>query len=140
MQPNKSPVRTELDRVGASFRRAGAADCITVIEDDDAVRLVGPPREHPRRYWKGPRWQLLELLAALPDDAGVQAVWRTLASSRAARSPLYAERTRRKGVHWMLRLRLDRWIATCQATYTGGVLESLCWHRHLSVEGSPVVG
>jgi hypothetical protein len=23
---------------------------------------------------EGPRWQLLELLAALPDDAGVQAV------------------------------------------------------------------
>jgi hypothetical protein len=71
-----SPVRAELDRVGASFRKAGAADYITVTEDEDAVRLVGPPREHPRRYWKGPRWQLLELLAALPDDAGVQAVWR----------------------------------------------------------------
>jgi hypothetical protein len=75
---NESPVRAELDRVGASFRKAGAADYITVTEDDDVVRLVGPPREHPSRYWKGPRWQLLELLAALPDDAGVQAVWRAL--------------------------------------------------------------
>jgi hypothetical protein len=71
-------VRAELDRVGASFRKAGSADYITVTEDEAAVRLVGPPREHPRRHWKGPRWQLLELLAALPDDAGVQAVWRTL--------------------------------------------------------------
>jgi hypothetical protein len=75
-----SPVLGELDRVGASFGKAGAADYITVTEDQDAVRLVGPPREHPRRYWKGPRWQLLELLAVLPDDAGVQAVWRALST------------------------------------------------------------
>jgi hypothetical protein len=74
----QSPIRAELDRVGASFRKAGAADYITVTEDADAVRLVGPPREHPRRYWTGPAWQLFELLAALPDDAGVQAVWRAL--------------------------------------------------------------
>jgi len=78
MAAEHSPVRAELDRVGASFRKAGAADYISITEDDDAVRLVGPPREHPRRYWKGPRWQLLELLVALPDDAGVQAVWRAL--------------------------------------------------------------
>jgi hypothetical protein len=76
---DQSPIRAELDRVGASFRKAGAANYITVTEGEDVVRLVGPPREHPRRYWKGPRWQLLELLAGLPDDAGVQAVWRTLA-------------------------------------------------------------
>jgi len=50
-----------------------------MTEDEETVRLVGPSREHPRRYWKGPRWQVLELLAALPDDAGVQAVWRALA-------------------------------------------------------------
>jgi hypothetical protein len=67
-----SRVLAELDRVGASSGKAGAADYITVTEDKDAVRLVGLPREHPRRYWKGPTWQLLELLAALPDDAGVQ--------------------------------------------------------------------
>jgi hypothetical protein len=74
MPPNESPIRAELDWVGASFRKAGAADYITATEDDDPVRLVGPPREHPRRSWLGPEWQLLELLAALPDDAGVQAV------------------------------------------------------------------
>ena len=75
---DQSPVRAELDRVGASFHKAGAADFIMVSEDDEVVRLAGPPGEHPRRYWKGPRWQLLSLLAALPDDAGVQAVWRAL--------------------------------------------------------------
>jgi hypothetical protein len=35
-------------------------------------------RRHPRRYWTGPAWQLRELLASLPDDVGVQAVWRAL--------------------------------------------------------------
>jgi hypothetical protein len=78
MPPNESPVRAELDRVGASFRKAGPADYITVTEDEDVVRLVGPAREHSRRYWKGPCWQLLELLAVLPDDVGAQAVWRAL--------------------------------------------------------------
>jgi hypothetical protein len=48
-----SPVRAELDRVGATFRKVGSADYMTVTEDQDAVRLVGQPREHPRRYWKG---------------------------------------------------------------------------------------
>ena len=76
----QSLVRAELDRVGASLRKAGAADYISVTEDTDAVRLVGPPREHPRRYWTGPAWQLLELLATLPDDACVQAVWRALST------------------------------------------------------------
>ena len=76
--PQRSDVRAELDRVGASFRKAGAANYISVSEDEDAVRLVGPPREHPRRYWKGPHWQLLELLAALQDEGGVEAVWRAL--------------------------------------------------------------
>jgi hypothetical protein len=54
-----SPVLAELDRVGASSGKAGAADYITATEDTDAVRLVGPPREHPRRYWKGPTRRLL---------------------------------------------------------------------------------
>ena len=80
METEQAPVRAELDRVGATFRKAGAADYITVTEDGDAVRLVGPPREHPRRYWKGPRWQLLEVLGGLPDDVGVAAVWRALSS------------------------------------------------------------
>jgi hypothetical protein len=71
-------VRAELDRVGASFRKAGTANYITITEDESFVRLAGPPEERPRRHWKGPGWHLLELLAALPDGAGVQAVWRAL--------------------------------------------------------------
>jgi hypothetical protein len=81
MLDDQSPVRAELDRVGASFRKAGAADYVSLSHDGDGtVRLFGPPREHPRRRWVGPEWQALELLAALPDDAGVQAVWRALAT------------------------------------------------------------
>lgn len=73
-----SSVRAEPDRVNASFRKAGGADCITITQGKDAVCLVGPPRGHPRRYWKGPRWQLLGLFAALLGDVGVLAVWRAL--------------------------------------------------------------
>ena len=78
MEAEKSPVRAELDRLGASFRKAGPADYISVQLGLEEVKLLGPPREHPRRSWLGPEWQLLELLAVLPDDAGVQAVWRAL--------------------------------------------------------------
>jgi hypothetical protein len=68
----------ELDRVGASFRKAGTRDYISVQPGLDQLKLLGPPREHPRRTWLGPEWQVLELLAALPDEAGVEAVWRAL--------------------------------------------------------------
>jgi hypothetical protein len=71
-----SPVIAELDRVGASFRKAGVRDYISVQLGIDEVKLLGPPREHPRRSWLGPE-QALELLRALPDDAGVEAIWRT---------------------------------------------------------------
>jgi hypothetical protein len=73
-----SDVLSELDRAGASSRRAGAGTFISVTLRADGVRLTGPPWEHPRRSWLGPEWQALELLAALPDGAGVQAVWRAL--------------------------------------------------------------
>ncbi len=75
---DRSPVFAELDRVGASFGKAGTRDYVCVQLGVDEVKLLGPPREHPRRSWLGPDWQFLELLAALPDDAGVQAVWRAL--------------------------------------------------------------
>jgi hypothetical protein len=39
MAAEPSPVRTELDRVGASFRKAGAANYITVTEDTDDARV-----------------------------------------------------------------------------------------------------
>ena len=68
-----------LDRVGASFCKAGAANYISGTFRSDGVKLTGRPREHPRRSWLGPEWQALELLGVLPDGAGVEAVWRTLA-------------------------------------------------------------
>ena len=72
MNAEPSPVRAELDRVGASLRRAGTADYISVRLDLDKVKLLGLPREHPRRSWLSPEWQLLEVLAAVPDEAGMQ--------------------------------------------------------------------
>lgn len=75
---DRSPLRAELDRVGASFAKAGAANYITVQRGIDEVKLLGPPREHPRRYWLGPEWQAVELLRGLPDGVGVDGVWRAL--------------------------------------------------------------
>jgi hypothetical protein len=46
----------------------------------DEVKLLRPPREHPRRTWLGPEWRAVELLCALSDDAGVQFVWRALST------------------------------------------------------------
>ena len=78
MRDDRSPVLAELDRVGASFGKAGTRDYISVQLGIDEVKLLGPPRDQPRPSWLGPEWQLLELLATLPNDAGVQAVWRAL--------------------------------------------------------------
>ena len=78
MPADPSSVRAELDRVGASYRKAGAASYIATVFRSDGVKLNGPPHEHPRRSWLGPGWQLLELLAALPDEAGTESVWRAL--------------------------------------------------------------
>jgi hypothetical protein len=75
---DRSAVHAELDRVGASFRKAGARDYISVQLGIDDVKLLGPPREHPRRSWLGPEWRALELLGAVPDDAGPDVVWRSL--------------------------------------------------------------
>jgi hypothetical protein len=38
----------------------------------------GPAVLDPRRSWLGPEGQALELLRVLPDDAGVDVVWRAL--------------------------------------------------------------
>jgi len=64
--------------VGSSFRKAGAANYVSAALRSDGVKLLGPPRDRPRRSWLGPEWQALELLAGLPDDAGAEAVWRAL--------------------------------------------------------------
>jgi hypothetical protein len=42
-------MRPALDRVGATFRKTGAADYITATDDEGGVLLFGPPRKHPRR-------------------------------------------------------------------------------------------
>lgn len=68
----------QLDCLGASFRKAGAVDYISLSELGETVRLLGPPRERPRRLWEGPAWQALELLASLPNNAGVTAIWRAI--------------------------------------------------------------
>jgi hypothetical protein len=78
VEPDRSPLRAELDRVGASFAKAGTRDYISVQLGVDEVKLLGPPREQPRRSWLGPEWRALGLLRVLPDDAGVQAVWQAL--------------------------------------------------------------
>jgi hypothetical protein len=78
MREARSPIFAELDRVGASFRKAGAADYISATFRSDGVKPTGPPHEHPRRAWLGPEWRALELLRALPDDPGVDAAWRAL--------------------------------------------------------------
>ena len=67
-----------MSRVGASFGKAGARDYVSVQLGIDEVKLLGPPHENPRRPRLGPEWQALEVLRVLPDDAGTEAVWRTL--------------------------------------------------------------
>jgi hypothetical protein len=74
----RSPIHAELDRLGATFRKAGAAGYVSVHRRQDLVKFLAPPREHPRRLWLGPSWQALEVLRALPDDAGAEVVWRAL--------------------------------------------------------------
>jgi hypothetical protein len=79
MADDLSPdVRSELDRLGASFRKAGAADYISVTDRSDGVKLTGPARSIRLAPGLGPEWRALELLRALPDGAGVMAVWRAL--------------------------------------------------------------
>jgi hypothetical protein len=80
MLADQSPIHAELDRVGASFAKAGTDRYISVQLGVEEVKLLGPPRQHPRRSWLGPEWQALELLAVLPDEAGAEAVWRALSS------------------------------------------------------------
>jgi hypothetical protein len=80
MEREPSAIHAELDRVGASFRKAGARDYVSVQLGVDEVKLLGPPREHPRRTWLGPEWQALKLLSALPNEAGVAPVWLALGS------------------------------------------------------------
>ena len=44
VETDRSPLRAELDRVGASFAKAGVADCISVQLGVDEMKLLEPPR------------------------------------------------------------------------------------------------
>src|ERR1700730_13372494 len=45
--PIRERVHAELDRVGASYSKAGAANCVSLMFRSDGVQVNGPPREHP---------------------------------------------------------------------------------------------
>jgi hypothetical protein len=70
----------QLDRVGVSFSKAGAAHYVWALDLGEFVDLLGPPRIQPRPHWRGSEREALALLAPLPDDAGPEAVWRALAA------------------------------------------------------------
>jgi hypothetical protein len=72
----------ELDRVGVSFSKAGAADYVWALDLGEFVDLNGPPRIQPRPHWRGSNEEALALLAPLRDDAGPDEFWRTVASPR----------------------------------------------------------
>ena len=74
-----SELRAELERVGTSYGKAGAADYVA-IEDygDGVVTLLGPPRA-PRRRWQGQTSEALRLLEGLENAAGVDTFWTVFA-------------------------------------------------------------
>jgi len=65
----------EIDRVGMSHTKVGHRDDLLVIDLGDYVKIIGPPRETPRRGWQGTEQAALGLLATLSDDAGIEAFW-----------------------------------------------------------------
>jgi hypothetical protein len=71
-------VWAELERIRVTYAKAGAADFIWALDLGDDVTLLGTPREHPRRSWRGSEACLLDVLHPLPADAGVEAVWQAL--------------------------------------------------------------
>jgi hypothetical protein len=71
-------VRGELERLGATFQK-GRRGYISLTDYGQSIGLAGPTDEEPRRRWRGQSSEALELLSALPNDAGVEAVWRVLA-------------------------------------------------------------
>jgi len=68
----------ELDRVGVSYRKAGAAAYVAALDLGEFVDLNGPPRIQPRPHWRGSTDEALALLGPLPDDAGSDEFWRAL--------------------------------------------------------------
>jgi hypothetical protein len=70
----------ELDRVGVSYGKAGAANYVWALDLGEFVDLLGPPRIQPRPHWRGSIEEALAVLGPLADDAGPDAFWRALAA------------------------------------------------------------
>jgi hypothetical protein len=64
---DRSSVFAELDRVRANFAKVGGRTYIRVRLGLEEVKLLGPPREHPRRSWLGP--ELACTAVAIPNGA-----------------------------------------------------------------------
>ena len=76
-------LRAEIDRVGASYGKVGAARYIQEAEvGGGEVWLLGPPHERPRSRWSGVQADALGALAGVPDGAGPDAVWEALGAAR----------------------------------------------------------
>jgi hypothetical protein len=76
----------ELDRVGLSHRKAGAADYVHAVDLEDRIWLLGPPRLRPRPTWSGTSDEAKLLFAAVPDDAGADVFWATVAAQTSTSS------------------------------------------------------
>lgn len=68
-------LEAELDRVGVSFAKAGAADYVRTVSLGGELRLLGPPGLQPRPTWKGSNVDALALFATIPDGAGPEGFW-----------------------------------------------------------------
>ena len=77
MPDDQSPIRAELNRIGASFRKAGAAGYIDVTQDEDAARLVrrrGVRRRRPAHGLSGRQLLGPSSVHDLDSDDRLQAV------------------------------------------------------------------
>jgi hypothetical protein len=70
-------LRAELERRGAAFRK-GRPGYISMTDYGQSVALSGPGHEQPRRWWRGTATAALDLVAPLPDEADLNAIWRAL--------------------------------------------------------------
>jgi hypothetical protein len=75
-------LHAEIDRVGASYAKAGAARYIQTWLGGSQARLIGPPNEHPRAGWSGAETDALAALGVVADGAGPDAVWQALGQAR----------------------------------------------------------
>jgi len=67
--------RTELDRVGVSYRRAGAADYVKAVDLGDSLWLLGLPRLRPRPRCEGSLDGARAVVAEFADGAGPELFW-----------------------------------------------------------------